>query len=224
LLGNPRAIAKNVRYTEENLNRMFKIDIEDYSEKEKSSYEYHRAQFLKTFFDEADALLDIHSTKNASQPFVFAERNADHLTDFFPKEIVRIVYGIDAIEPGGTDGYMYRHNKIGICIECGQHESKDANFIAQESIMSFLASRGHLDRTVLVPTKREVVQMNEMYYTKTDSFTLSKIFTDFEQLKNGDLIGLDGQEEIRAEKDYSIVFAHDAHKKGTEGFLLGYII
>src|SRR5438128_1272905 len=59
--GNPRAIEQNVRFTEANLNRMFKSD-DRLSESDKKSYEYQRAQFLKPYLDQADALLDVHAS------------------------------------------------------------------------------------------------------------------------------------------------------------------
>ena len=44
ICGNPRAVRKNVRLTEANLNRMFKPGL---TKEERSSYEYHRAEYLK---------------------------------------------------------------------------------------------------------------------------------------------------------------------------------
>src|ERR1700674_4153678 len=59
--GNPRAIELNIRFTEANLNRMFKSN-DHLSESDKKSYEYKRAQFLKKYLDQADALLDVHAS------------------------------------------------------------------------------------------------------------------------------------------------------------------
>mgnify|MGYP000718108240 CR=1 FL=1 len=47
--GNPKAIAQNMRYTEANLNRLFKSD-EMLSEKEKSSYENHKIGTKTSFY------------------------------------------------------------------------------------------------------------------------------------------------------------------------------
>src|SRR3989338_915503 len=80
--GNPRAIEKNVRFTEANLNRMFKDD-DLFSEDDKGSYEYKRAQFLKSYLDKADALLDVHAsfTPNA-KPFIICETNAKGVVEY----------------------------------------------------------------------------------------------------------------------------------------------
>jgi len=115
--GNPRAIQKNVRYTEANLNRMFKPDKE-LTKEEKNSYEYERAQFLKTYLDKADVLLDVHSSfTQGAKPFVLCENNALEVAKNLPFDLM--VSGFDEVEPGGTDYYMNKAGKIGICAECG---------------------------------------------------------------------------------------------------------
>jgi succinylglutamate desuccinylase len=221
VLGNLRAIEKNIRFTEYNLNRAFSPSSL-YSKEIKKTYEYKRAQELKKIFNMGDALLDIHSTTNPGEPFIIAEKNALEIISRFPKEFKRIVYGFDEIEPGASDGYMLSKNKIGICIECGQHESINAVDLAQKAVFSFLNSRGHINLPDEKIEKREMIQMNFIYYTETDSFELSKKFFDFEKIKKGSLIGKDGQVEIFAQNDGVIVFAHDCNEKGKEGFLMGY--
>src|SRR3990172_7593766 len=74
--GNPEGIKKNQRYIEVNLNRMFKKD-DALSEGDKTSYEYKRAQFLKNYLNQSDALLDIHASRTpTSKAFVICEASA----------------------------------------------------------------------------------------------------------------------------------------------------
>ncbi|MFA7191895.1 MAG: succinylglutamate desuccinylase/aspartoacylase family protein [Candidatus Paceibacterota bacterium] len=220
LLGNPVALKDNVRFVEQNMNRMFAEQNKEYTEEEKNSYEYRRAQFIKMFLDEADALLDIHSTRNKSLPFVFTEGNAFDIVNYFPKEVSRIVININEYEPGGTDGYMYEKDKIGICIECGQHDSKNADKVAIKSIMIFLQKRGHIKDSTKKKLPKEIVMVNSIYFTKTDNFKMAKQFVDFEKIKMDQLIGTDGNEEIRAKQKGLIMFAHDCDKIGSEAFLM----
>lgn len=223
VLGNPIAFEDNSRFIEYNLNRLF-CESSFYSEEVQNSYEYKRAQELKSILDQGTALLDIHSTKNQSDPFIVCEENANKIVQHFPSDFKRVVYGFDAIEPGATDGYMLSKGKIGITIECGQHEDPKTTDIAKNAIYSFLKSRGHMNFRSLSfarHKKREVVQMNFIYYSKTDSFTLSRKFYDFEPINKGSLIGKDGNEKIFAPCDCMIVFAHDCNKAESEAFLLG---
>lgn len=63
--------------------------------------------------------------------------------------------------------------------------------------------------------------MTDLYYTKSDNFVVAKKFADFEELKKGDIIGLDGGVNVTAEKNCIILFPQNKKKTGEEGFLLG---
>ncbi len=221
VIANPQAVLINKRFVDFNLNRLFKLNNR-YPKEIKNTYEYKRAQFIKRLLDHSEALLDIHSTTNKCEPFIICEKNAKNIVDYFPKSFKRIVHGFDAIEEGGTDGYMYRKGKIGICIECGEHNNPKSIINATNAIKVFLEKRGHITKKNLIKNKREVLMMDFLYKTKTDSFVLSKKFDDFTNIKKGELIGIDGKKDIISTQDSVIVFAHSVEKKGSEGFILGH--
>ncbi|MFA6297147.1 MAG: succinylglutamate desuccinylase/aspartoacylase family protein [Candidatus Paceibacterota bacterium] len=217
LYGNPRAIEQDIRFTEANLNRMFRLD-EEISEEEKGSYEYSRAQFLKKYLDQSDVLLDIHASYTPKSPtFIICEENSRNITKNLPFEIV--VSGFDQVEPGGTDYYMNTTGKIGICVECGYLKDAQSVENAEKSIHAFLCARGHKD-----DEKQKIDQTNiQMYkiYLSETNFELAKEFYDFEEIKSGQIIGKDGEKEIFAPKDSIILFARNIKKAGDEAFLLG---
>lgn len=216
--GNPKAIEKNVRFTDSNLNRLFRPD-EKLSEKEKASYEYTRAQFLKKYFDQADVLLDIHASSiPKSKRFIICEKNAKEIIKYLPVDL--IVSGFDNVEPGGTDYYMNNTGKTGICLECGYMEDSESAQIAEESIIAFLKARGHFTND-LTPQKQSYARMYKKYFAKTNSFVLSKSFENFEIIEENQLIGIDGLEEVRAAKQGLILFAHNGNNVNDEVFLLG---
>lgn len=216
--GNPRAIKVNKRFVETNLNRMFKSgDL--ISKKDKRSYEYKRAQFLKNYLNQADALLDIHASFTSNtKPFVICETNAKDILGYLPFDF--IVSGFDQVEPGGADYYMNKIGKIGICIECGYLGDIQSERIAEESIMSFLKIRGHIVNDARL-RKQSHIRIYDLYITKTDRFILSKPFDDLEEVFKNQLIGIDGVEEVRAKKESAIFFARNLKKAGEEAFLLG---
>ncbi|MEI8328188.1 MAG: succinylglutamate desuccinylase/aspartoacylase family protein [Candidatus Taylorbacteria bacterium] len=216
--GNPHAIETNQRFTETNLNRMFKSE-EMLSNKEKTSYEYGRAQFLKKYLNQADALLDIHaSTTPGSKPFIICEANADEISKYLPVDI--IVSGFDKVEPGGTDYYMNSIGKIGICIECGYLDDPQSVQVAEDAAIAFLKARGHISND-LTPKKQSYICMYDIYLTKTEKFTLSKPFDDFETIERDQIIGTDGDEEVRSLDDSVILFAQNSERIGDEAYLLG---
>ena len=216
--GNPRAIKTNARFTEANLNRMFKRD-DELTETDRKSYEYKRAQFLKQYLDQADVLLDLHASFTPeAKPFVLCEKNALAIVECLPFDLM--VVGFDDVEPGGTDYYMNKIGKIGICAECGYLDDPESTERAEKTILNFLIARGHIARE-LTKNNLEYIKMYELYITKTDKFTLAKLFKDFEEIKAGEMIGTDGKEIIKATKDSIILFARDRSEANDEAFLLG---
>ena len=197
---------------------MFNCD-EQLTMSEKESYEYGRAQFLKNYLNKSEALLDIHASSIPnSRAFAICEANAKEIIKFFPIDLV--VSGFDKVEPGGTDYYMNSIGRVGICLECGYINDPRSTKIAEESVFAFLKARGHMTNN-LVAQKQSYVRMFEKYFAKTDKFTLSKSFENFEVLRENYIIGIDGQEEVRTSKRSLILFAHNGTKVGDEVFLLG---
>jgi succinylglutamate desuccinylase len=62
VLANPRAIQREVRYTESDLNRLFGRDSEP-------SYEQQRSKEISTLVDSADSVLSLHATQSDDEPF-----------------------------------------------------------------------------------------------------------------------------------------------------------
>ncbi len=217
--GSPEALRKNVRYIDANLNRMFK-PIEQLTALERMSYEFKRAEELKPYLDKAGALLDIHTNMTpGSIPFVICEQNAIEIIKYFPVDIV--VSGFDTVEQGGSDYYMNTHGKIGICLEAGYIDDPRSVEIAEESIQRFISVRGHDSTITLYECDQQKIHIDSLYTTQTDSFILNKDFQNFEKIVKGQLIGTDGNKEIKAEDDCIILFARNRYKTGEEAFLLG---
>ncbi|MFA6354904.1 MAG: succinylglutamate desuccinylase/aspartoacylase family protein [Candidatus Paceibacterota bacterium] len=225
--GNIKAIDKNIRFTEFNLNRAFN-DSCFYNKKIKKTYEYKRAQVLKKYLSNIDLLLDIHSVSDKkSEPFIICEKNASDIIKSFSSRFKKVVSGLGVIQPGGIDGYMNSLGKIGICIECGFHKDKRAVSLAKKTIFDFLESSGNIKVSTsnnLNSNLRKYIKVSNLYITKSNNFTLSKEFFNFEMIKKGILIGIDGKTKIKTKKESLILFAHNRKKIGEEAFILGKFI
>jgi succinylglutamate desuccinylase len=218
VVANPRALASNMRFTEANLNRMFKSDSM-LSAGDKNSYEYKRAQELKEILNQADVLLDIHASSTPeSVPFIICEPNGFEIARALP--VSKIVSGFDAIEPGGTDYYMNSIGKIGICLECGYLGDTSGATLATQGIMAFLAFCGHISQQPPLVAPAQHILMNKIYITKSNFIPL-RIFSDFEIIPAGTILGTDGDEKIVADKDCIILFTKPRDCAGEEAFLLG---
>jgi predicted deacylase len=186
---------------------------------DKASYEYERAEYLKTYLDQAETLLDIHASYTPeSRRFVICEPNAADIVKYLPVDLV--VSGFDQVEPGGTDYYMNSRGKIGICIECGYLGDPASVQVAERGIDAFLRAAGHLGND-LSETPQSYIRMNEIYLTTSNDFKLSRPFADFDSVSEGEVVGLDSGREVRAEEEGIILFARNCQKAGEEAFLLG---
>ena len=144
LYGNIKAIQQQVRHVDYDLNRMFFDDVSHLSQEQTKSYAYQRMTEIRTYLRQADALLDLHSVSNhEAQPFVICEKNGLHLAQ--QMNVAVMCSGLDEIHPGGTDGYMNQLDKIGICLEAGQHDDPQAITRTLDGIKQFLKGMGHCD-------------------------------------------------------------------------------
>lgn len=73
LIGNPRAIEQDVRYTEEDLNRVFKEE-----KLTGGSYESQLARSIRSLINTADSVLSIHSTQSFNEPFGLVSIELNH--------------------------------------------------------------------------------------------------------------------------------------------------
>ncbi len=220
ICGNPEAIKRNKRFIDKDLNRMFK-PAKLLSKSDKGSYEYRRMQILKKYLNRADALIDIHASRTRkTKPFIICEKNAMEIVKLLP--IRTVVSGFDKLEPGGADYYMNRMNKIGVCVECGYFKSPQSTQMAKDIILAFLKIRGHIiSNKTAKRQKQTFIRMRYLYITKTNRFTLSKSFDDFEKINLGQIIGTDGNKKIRSARKSIILFARNGNKIKEEAFLLG---
>jgi succinylglutamate desuccinylase len=174
-----------------------------------------------TCLDKCDALLDIHSSNNPNTtPFIITD-NGHHVVKNMNFKIV--AQGFDDIEPGGTDGYMYRNNKIGICVECGYAKDGEKNLdVAYDSIIQFLQYYESIDK-MREPNniKQKILNVDEVVIVPNENFKLVRDFDDFEEIKKGTLIATEGEKKYIADKDRVILFGIKDCKVGTEAYILG---
>ena len=220
IYGNIEAIEKNERQIDLNLNRMFRDDS-TFTREEKKSIEYKRSREIIPYLDLSDASLDLHSSPSIWSPaFIICEENCINIVDNFPFDIR--CYGFTEMEPGGTDGYMNSRSKIGICVECGNHNAPDAREKALISIGKFLEYYGMIDiQDVWISRKsQEIFRVKYAYKTMTKKFRVTRIFSDFEDIQSWQLIGYDDAESVFAENSGKILFARDRNQIWVEGFVI----
>jgi succinylglutamate desuccinylase len=215
---NPRAISANVRFTEKNLNRCFQA-----SAFAGTSYEETRAVELMRLLDSCDALLDLHAynePNGKAVPFAITELDATPIVDSF--DIQYVITNIDAIEKGGSDGYMANNGKIGICLELGAIAKPDQYVeLGIQSCYQFLQYfKMVTDTCAPTPSPHTTLRADSMYVRQSEDFSFAKPYKTFDPVAAGQLICTDGSVEVRAEKDAYLLFPGGNNPVGVEAFLL----
>ena len=217
VFANPSAIEQDVRYVHQNLNRLFNRSCSG------DTYEFERAHELMDILDQCDALLDLHSyNSEAGEPFVIAESNARDITQKLNVAIVASGFGDMGY---GTDDYMYRNGKIGICLECGT-SNKYMEFVeyAEHAAKQFLQHFGCIDVCVEdYALSQDHVKVTKLVKKQTESFTFSDNFYDFEVLPTDRPFIIDG-EELFANPGEVIMFPRPDVAVGEEVCIVGEFI
>lgn len=219
VIANPRALAEKRRFTEANLNRLFRSDAE-LDDAKRASYEYARSRELMPLLEKADALLDIHSSESPkADPFIVCGEASRKIAERMPFPIISWGWDTPQVEPGGTDDFMERMGKIGICIECGFDTAASTADKAEESVRRFLALMGLTDESV---PERDGTQkaLRAVYaHIAKENFVPSALVPDFEPVEKGTLIGTDGTTEMRAPKDGYLIFVRAREGAGQEAYV-----
>ncbi len=227
-VANPKAYSENTRFIEEDLNRVFK-DTED-----PQSYEQTLANELGRYIKESDAFLDIHTTSAPGPTCVFIDFPTLENTAF--AEAMGMEYAITgwpsvyAHNPNGLDSYdttryAYEHGKIGIIIECGQHEESNAVLIAERSIVRALAHFEMIDPTLITPIsviRQKTVAMERIIYKEHENDVLTKEWKHLEEVEAGTNIAIrENGDTLVAEKELVLLLPKHSAKAGQEWFYTG---
>lgn len=211
---NPQAQILMQRQVDMNLNRVFQHHDNP------TCYEHRLANNLVPYVQSCDYLLDLHSYGvEECGPFVFQDYDsaADH-------EFAQMI-GIPTIVTGWPDIYgplsaqeyqgdsvacVHAHGKIGVVVECGQHQSLQSPIIADGCIRRALAGLALCEQTTLfpvsldlpiAPTNRLIRACQMIRKTKEGSF--SRPWKNFRSVSVSTVIAQyeDGEELIAQRMD-----------------------
>jgi succinylglutamate desuccinylase len=200
--GNEQALAAERRYLKHNLNRLFR---DDYSpEIDRTSYEFNRAQELKSVLHDCDYFLDLHSAPIAQEPFMVAEQGA---VGFYSKlGIPRIMTGWSKFSSGAIGGdaenYANAHGAKSATLESGSHFDKRSNDVAYRSIVSLLSLLEMIAGTEQ-PAARplEIVDVYAVVTKEADDFRYAGKVDNFQFIEKGKAFGFQSGRAITVGED-----------------------
>lgn len=200
---NPEASAQNKHYIGSNMNRGFSRNPVTATKPP----EAERLEVVLPHLERVDALLDIHDTSSPCDPFIICERNSlDTALRIGRRQSMTglaIAFGFSEMEPGGSDDFMYKQGKEGLCFESGDMSNPKANLpIAIETATRFLIVNGLVEGEVPLPCIEPL--MIEVYrrIMSTEDFKWAELFNNFQILKQGQLLATsNGIPEYASEGD-----------------------
>lgn len=190
VIANERALDRNKRYTETDLNRAFPGDPDG------DDYETRLAHEL---VDELHGCttLSMHSTQSYSRPFAIVEK-ADPLT-----EMIGPYLSIDAVVEAGPE--TFANALVGyvdvIEVECGKQGSEQAADNAVELVREFLQVTGAIDGDLDPAGALPVFELTEPI-PKADGTEYAVTVENFQRVESGEPIATIDGHEIVAEKPF----------------------
>jgi len=211
-LANTRAMAENERWVGgKDLNRYF-TDAHLLKGVE-GSWEEERAGILAKLCQEADILLDIHSSNRPAIPFACSRIDAAHerVYKWFPFENViedpEFVFGD---EPVTSEEYMDRIGKVGVCVETGLCESLDRLDAIIKSCEGVMVEFGLLNipAPALPKKKPATYRFYKTIKLSARGFEFAKGMGthSFQPVRAGEVIGHQGEDTVTLDRDGVIIF------------------
>lgn len=197
------------RFVDEDMNRVWDVET---LEGDRTSCEIDRARQIRPLIDTVDLLFDVHSMQHKTAPLIVAgplEKSVALSKRLRTPEII-------VTDTGHTAGRRLRDyggfgdpasGKTAVLIECGQHWEAAAAPVAIDSVYRWLLIQDMIDADTAepnllpLPPVQKVVKVEIPVTVETDRFEFARPFTGLESLGKGELIGMDGDTEIRAPHD-----------------------
>ena len=173
ILGNPRAIERNTRGSEDHadLNRCFKRDVLDSVPSSLGkggdgggsvSYEFGRAKEIARILVDANISIDLHATNKPSVPFLCCLADDKHEQVYRWFDCDRVLADpryILANEPVTTDEFLDLQGGTGVCYETGFVGDLTRVDIVYENVLNVLRDQKMIANTA--PSPFEAVRGSE---------------------------------------------------------------
>ncbi len=197
------------RFLDEDMNRVWDVGT---LEGDRTSRELDRAREMRPLIDTVDLLFDVHSMQHKTAPVIVAgplDKSVAMSRRLGTPDII-------VADTGHAAGRRLRDYagfgdpasaRTAVLIECGQHWEAAAAPVAIDSVYRWLLLHGLIDADTAAPNllplpdRQRVVRVETPVTVETEAFEFAQPFTGLETLAKGDLIGTDGDREVRAPHD-----------------------
>lgn len=220
---NPEAYADDLRYVEQNLNRIITPHANP------SCPEQHRANAVIALIDDCDVLLDLHSYSAGVKPFLFLDKEDDaHRAYAAVLGIPEWVAGwndayaaMGDLNSGDTVSYAHSKGKIATLVECGIHSDPAGGGVGYRALRAALAHFGLTDPYELT-SERPMISRLTSIVAKQRAGDFVRDWQHLDQVMADEVVAryADG-EEVRAPHDGVVILPGRKAALGAEWIYFG---
>lgn len=235
--GNKKALNKNQRYIDEDLNRTWTEDnIEAGGRDTHETKEmFEIIDILKTYSEDDYTkryFLDCHTTSSPSLPYVSVQvvNDNDEWAHKFPTYIIR---GFSDIITGDIDHYLSRTGMTGFVFEAGQHTDKRSEENHEGAIWLALKEACDLDLEKIstypecvnrfveknAPDQKTFEILYRHGLEDSDIFEMEPGYENFQKIEKGELLAKQNGKEVKSEWD-AYIFMPLYQSQGNDGFFV----
>lgn len=221
---NELAQEKDVRFIDENLNRVITNHTTPISHEQKI------ANQLLPYINTADILLDLHSTHcEKDEAFAFidypTEKNLDFLS-IIPVQTAlagwpEIYKKNSEIDNFSTEEYAHSKNITALTVECGYHKDEKAIILAKNAILNTLLHFGVIQGVKPDACKKKIITLHS-FIIKEKEGSFTKNFNHLDKIKKTETIATyQAGEKLTAPFDAFIVMPNHHAEIGAEWYYIG---
>lgn len=198
------------RCVQEDFNRLWTPDV---LASERDSADLRRARALQPIYDDADALLDLHSMTDACPPLALAGRRSKGVALARGVGVPRYI-----VQDGGHAAgrrlrdYAFFDDaddaRVALLVECGQHWARASADVAREVLLRFLAHLGQIDpaRAPGATPPQQVIEVTDVITIESDVFAFAREVHGLDVVAEaGTLLAHDGDRVIRTPYDRCVL-------------------
>ncbi len=220
---NPEAYAQDLRYVEQNLNRIIT------PHQKPSCVEHHRANEVIALINDCDIMLDLHSYSAGVKPFLFLDKEDDaHRAYASVLGIPEWVAGwndayaaMGDLNSGDTVSYAHSQGKIATLVECGIHSDPAGGGVGYRALRAALAHFGLTDAYPLHSDMPMISRLTSIV-TKDREGDFVRDWQHLDQVMEGEVVAryADG-EDIKAPHDGVVILPGRKAALGSEWIYFG---
>ena len=211
--GNPEATRLGVRHTPTgyDLHRICNLAFQRSLPEARWGYEHRRALALAPVLDDLDAAIDLHSASSPTVPFAVALPGAEELSrGLGVRWVTHAWHEASDIADGVALARVASRGKPAAAVECGQHHDREAPRVGWAIVRRFLRSLGLWDEPVEAGEQARLLRVFASLPKPSEGFRFVRPLEGFERVQEGQLLGRDGEVELRSPADGYAVLPNDA--------------